>query len=90
MSNDAITGLIGAALDQKPLEFKDYFQAAIADRVSDAVDARKTELAASMFNDEEDTGEDLEAGSEDITDEDINSILNDDEDEDEDETAEEE
>lgn len=45
-----ITDLISTAIDQKPTEFTDTFNSLILDRLRTAVDNRKQEIAATMFN----------------------------------------
>ena len=45
-----LTDLISTALDQKPTEFADTFNSLVLDRLRDAVETRKQEIATSMFN----------------------------------------
>lgn len=46
-----ISDLIGFALDGKPVEFQNTFNDIVSDRLTVAVDARKTEVAQSVFSD---------------------------------------
>ena len=45
-----VTDLIAAAAEQKPDEFSDAFNSLILDRLSTAVETRKQEIAATMFD----------------------------------------
>lgn len=45
-----IEDLVVSAMEQKPDEFSDAFNALIVDRIGAAVETRKQEIAASMFN----------------------------------------
>lgn len=49
--NIAIKDMISAALDGQPVAFKDHFNAAIMDRVYDAVQNQRVEVATNLFND---------------------------------------
>ena len=46
---DNVSDLIALAYDQKPLEFQTTFSNAIADRLVQAIDNKKIEVAQSMF-----------------------------------------
>lgn len=45
-----VTDLISNAFDQKPTEFENTFGSLMVDRLRSAVEAKKQEVAASMFN----------------------------------------
>ena len=45
----SVEDLIASALDQKPNEFEDTFNSLVLDRIQSAVEARKQEIASSMF-----------------------------------------
>lgn len=47
--NIAIKDMISAALDGQPVAFKDHFNAAIMDRVYNAVEAKRVEVATNLF-----------------------------------------
>ena len=52
MSTDnkyGIEDLIASAIEQRPTEFEDTFNSLVLDRVQSAVEARKQEIATSMF-----------------------------------------
>jgi|APCry1669192806_1035432.scaffolds.fasta_scaffold298319_2 hypothetical protein len=49
--------LVTLSADQKPIEFEDAFNYLLADRIQNAVDNKKLEVAQSMFNKEEEYGE---------------------------------
>lgn len=52
MSEDdkyTVTDLISTALEAKPVEFEQRFDSLILDRLRDAVETRKQEIAATMF-----------------------------------------
>ena len=52
MSEDnkySVEDLIASALEQRPNEFEDTFNSLVLDRVQSAVEARKQEIATSMF-----------------------------------------
>lgn len=42
--------LISNALEQKPIEFEQTFNSLALDRIRTAIDSRKQEIGASMFN----------------------------------------
>lgn len=46
---DNVSDLIAHAYDQKPLEFQAAFNNAIADRLVQAIDDKKIEVAQTMF-----------------------------------------
>jgi len=46
----SITDLISNAFDQKPTEFENNFGSLMVDRLRSAVEIKKQEIAASMFN----------------------------------------
>jgi len=52
MSND-IQAMINAALEQKPMEFEEIFGNALRDKLHDAIEARKEEIAQRLFATEE-------------------------------------
>ena len=65
MSEVTIADLIGNAADQSPEAFRQTFDQLMHDRVVDALDVRKQEVAAKYFNqsaDEEEQDETLETG----------------------------
>lgn len=45
-----VTDLISQALEQKPVEFETTFSSLLKDRLRDAVELKKQEVASSMFN----------------------------------------
>ena len=45
-----VDDLIASAIEQKPTEFEDTFNSLVLDRVQSAVEAKKQEIATSMFN----------------------------------------
>lgn len=45
-----ITDLLNASVDQKPHEFQDIFNSILIDRISNAVENKKIEVAHNMFN----------------------------------------
>ena len=50
MDNEyTVQDLISLSYDQKPIEFNNAFNSLIADRLAQAVNARKIEVAQSMF-----------------------------------------
>ena len=51
MDNDKYTlqDLVGFTIDQQPIEFEKAFSDVITDRIADAIDNRKIELAQSIF-----------------------------------------
>lgn len=53
MSDFTIDDMIASAIDKKPETFKDAFNSIMAAKVAAAVEAKKQEVAAQMFNDEE-------------------------------------
>lgn len=55
MSDFTIDDMISSAIDKKPETFKDAFNSIMAAKVAAAVEAKKQEVAANMFNDEEDS-----------------------------------
>lgn len=52
MDNVTIQDLISFSYDQKPIEFQDAFNALVMDRVVQAVDQRKIQVAQAMFGDQ--------------------------------------
>ncbi len=67
-----IADLINFSSNQKPIEFEDAFKTVLQNKVAAAIDARKVELAQSMFNPAVDDEQELEA-SDAETDEDLES-----------------
>lgn len=53
-----IVDLINFSSSQKPLEFGDAFKSIMQDRVSAAIEVKKQEVAATMFNQVDDAEED--------------------------------
>ena len=53
MDNEQIQDLIAYAYDQKPIEFQNSFNDLMASRLATAVDAKKIEVAQSIFSNEE-------------------------------------
>lgn len=49
--DERIGDLIGYAANQNPVEFQQTFNDIVADRLVQAIDARKQELAQNIFND---------------------------------------
>lgn len=52
-----ISDLVISAIEKKPVEFEDAFNNIIVDRISDAVENRKMEIAQTMFNEPENVSE---------------------------------
>ena len=55
-----IDDMIGAANKESPSEFQTAFNALVLDKISDAIQAKKIEVAKNYFNYEEDPVEDSE------------------------------
>lgn len=55
-----LTDLIKFSSDQKPIEFSDAFKSVIADKIGQAIDNKKINIAQSMFNGSEDELQDQE------------------------------
>jgi hypothetical protein len=45
-----IEDLMSNAIAQKPMEFESAFKSIITDRIADAIDAKKAEIAKTLFN----------------------------------------
>lgn len=45
-----IDDLLGFSLEKKPVEFKDAFDSILGDKILDKIEARKEQLAKTMFN----------------------------------------
>lgn len=54
---DDIKTLVNTALNQKPAEFASTFNDIIIDRVRNAVEVKKNDLAQNMFNDKPEESE---------------------------------
>jgi hypothetical protein len=52
MDNETVQDLISLSYDQKPIEFQDAFNKLVMDRVAQAVDQRKIQVAQAMFSDQ--------------------------------------
>jgi hypothetical protein len=52
MDNVTVKDLISLSYEQKPIEFQDAFNALVMDRVVQAVDQRKIQVAQAMFGDQ--------------------------------------
>ena len=52
MDNVTVKDLISLSYEQKPIEFQDAFNALVMDRVVQAVDQRKLQVAQAMFGDQ--------------------------------------
>lgn len=52
MDNVTVQDLISLSYDQKPIEFQDAFNALVMDRVVQAIDQRKIQVAQTMFGDQ--------------------------------------
>lgn len=52
MDNVTVHDLISLSYDQKPIEFQDAFNALIMDKVAQAVDQKKIQVAQNMFSDQ--------------------------------------
>lgn len=50
--------LIAASVNEKPNDFENVFNSLIKDRISDAIEIKKQEIAQSMFNDSQEESED--------------------------------
>jgi hypothetical protein len=55
-----LADLINFSSSQKPIEFGDAFKSIITDRISSAIEAQKTNIAKSIFNDGPEDDEDDE------------------------------
>jgi hypothetical protein len=65
-----IVDLINFSSNQKPLEFESSFKEILQNKVADAIDNKKSEIASIMFNaPEENNEEELETDSEEETEE---------------------
>ena len=65
-----IVDLINFSSNQKPLEFESSFKEILQNKVADAIDNKKSEIASRMFNaPEENNEEELETDSEEETEE---------------------
>jgi hypothetical protein len=63
-----LADLVKFSSEQKPLEFGSAFSSLIAPKIDAAINAKKTEVAHNMFNDndsESDESDEAEAGDED-------------------------
>jgi hypothetical protein len=45
-----LSDLITATVEQKPNDFEDVFKSLMVNKLNDAIDARKIEIAQNMFN----------------------------------------
>ena len=52
MDNVTVQDLISLSYEQKPIDFQDAFNALVMDRVVQAVDQRKLQVAQAMFGDQ--------------------------------------
>jgi hypothetical protein len=70
MSDFKTSDIISFAIQQKPIEFENAFKALIHDKLVDAVDMKKQEIAKSLFNPqyEEEDDFDLEQDTEETQD----------------------
>ncbi len=50
-----VSDLIVAAYEQKPLDFEHMFNSIVVDRVTDAVTAKRVDVAQNMYGDQEDS-----------------------------------
>lgn len=50
MDNDDIQAMINAALDQKPSDFEDAFNASIVSKLHNAINDKKLEIAQAVFS----------------------------------------
>ena len=72
MMGPGVSDLVASAIDQKPLEFQQTFNDLLRNRISDAVQARKFELASGLASSEpepESEPEETEADYEEVDDE---------------------
>jgi len=68
MENEvSVQDLISLSYEQKPIEFQQAFNDLLSDRIAAAVDARKVEIASSLYNGETDEEEETVTDT-DITD----------------------
>lgn len=63
-----LSDLVVSAIEQKPLDFETAFNDIIVDRIRDAVENKKVEIAQQMYNYEPDDFADTEETEEDIED----------------------
>lgn len=52
-----VTDLLTLAHDQKPIDFEDAFKGIMANKMMAAIDARKIEIASSLYSADEETDE---------------------------------
>ena len=62
-----IADMIGAAQDESPSEFQAAFNALVLDKIHDAINAKKVEIANNYFNYEDEPEEEAEAEAEEET-----------------------
>lgn len=55
-----VDDLIKFSVDQRPTDFEDAFNSLVLDKIAVAVDAKKLELAASLYNGDDEEEEDYE------------------------------
>jgi hypothetical protein len=66
----SVQNLVKYSYEQKPVEFEQTFNSLLSDKIASAIDARKLEVAQSMFNDysEEEINTEQESDTEESTD----------------------
>lgn len=52
-----VTDLLSFAYDQKPIDFENAFKSVMADKMVAAIDAKKLEIASSLYSSTEETDE---------------------------------
>jgi len=72
---DTLKDMIHHAVDEKPLDFQDKFNSMLVDRIADAINNKKIEVAQSMFSSETESESEEEVSTEDSTDEDSTEEL---------------
>ena len=64
--NENVNKMIDALISQNGSAFQDVFNTEIADRLNDAIDAKKEEIAPSMASEQENPPEDEPEGQSDV------------------------
>jgi len=59
-TNYTVTDLLNFAHEQKPLDFENAFKGVMADKMMAAIDAKKLEIASSLYSSTEETNDEEE------------------------------
>ena len=54
-----IEDLMSAAIAQRPMDFDNAFKSIMINKITDAIDDKKIELAQTIFNEPEESGEEI-------------------------------